>query len=138
MFEYKNYRIFSYDDENVELQQLTKVENTTLTGTGKKGRGKGLGTFRDEWKVVGWYQSFKGALEKVADLMLQKGEDVAEIKAIIEEIKTVLVPLARVYQKKIYDEVREKVKQSPVMNSSLLGVGVEPRKRGRPKGWRKN
>ncbi len=101
MFTYKTFKIDTKDEECATLYEVQNKEIHT------GGKGTGTGEFADKDVWIGFYPSFKMALEKMCDILLGRGENIDEVKAVLEDIKTVLNPIAGTYLTNIYKDARK-------------------------------
>lgn len=73
-FEYKGFKIERDDPMNVCLYRWAKIESAK--------HGKKTGEVREDWKHLGYYNTFLGAVRRMYDYLLEEGHDVSELKEI--------------------------------------------------------
>ena len=79
MFKYGNFRIARQDEHNVILEELREKE---IHDKGKK-----TGKTREVWHLHGYFSCFENAFRRMVSLCFEGGEDIRELKKILEEMR---------------------------------------------------
>ena len=104
MFKFREYIIDRDDKFNVSLYKMTNTEirEGSDFGAGWKGKGRPTGQFEMKQVHIGFFNSFSGAFEKMAGMVMEElkddveMEDIKKLSDVIKELGELSVSMRKV------------------------------------------
>ena len=106
MFKFRDYIIERDDKFNVSLYRMinTEIREGSDFGAGWKGKGRPTGQFEMKKTHIGFHNSFPGAFEKMAGMVMEElntnggKEDIEKLSAVLKELGELSVSMRKVVE----------------------------------------